>query len=279
MTTREILSAFPKLSALVVGDICLDRWCTYDPCASEPSRETGIPRIGIVRSVVTPGAAGTVANNLAALGIGRVAVIGVVGDDGSGYELTKELRQGGVNTDMLVTAPRLPTFTYTKVINLETGIEDHPRLDFICTDPLLQDIERQLLDTVVSAVPSFDVVLISDHAETRHAGVVTPALRTLLAELALRYPDKVLWGDSRTHLELFRNLIMKPNHLEAENACVRLFGEVNYQRLRRHVQSHLLFVTQGSVLRHMSPDLGDPTGEEPGRDSSLGIPEEGFRSR
>ena len=82
MTVPEILAALPTLSALVVGDICLDRWCTYDPATAEPSRETGIPRIGVVRTEVTPGAGGTVANNLAALGVGRVAVLGAVGDDG-----------------------------------------------------------------------------------------------------------------------------------------------------------------------------------------------------
>ena len=49
MTAAEILAAIPNLSALVVGDICLDRWCTYDPATIEPSRETGIPRIGVVR--------------------------------------------------------------------------------------------------------------------------------------------------------------------------------------------------------------------------------------
>jgi hypothetical protein len=49
MTPAEILAAIPKLAALVVGDICLDRWCTYDPSTSEASRETGIPRIGVVR--------------------------------------------------------------------------------------------------------------------------------------------------------------------------------------------------------------------------------------
>ena len=77
MTTAEILAAMPRLSALVVGDICLDRWCTYDPATAEPSRETGIPRIGVVSTEVTPGAGGTVGNNLAALGVGRVAVRGV----------------------------------------------------------------------------------------------------------------------------------------------------------------------------------------------------------
>ena len=75
MTTAEILAALPHISALVVGDICLDRWCTYDPDTAEPSRETGIPRVGVVSTEITPGAGGTVANNLAALGVGRVGSI------------------------------------------------------------------------------------------------------------------------------------------------------------------------------------------------------------
>ena len=45
MTTAEILAEFPKLRVLVVGDVCLDRWCRYDPALALESRETGIPRI------------------------------------------------------------------------------------------------------------------------------------------------------------------------------------------------------------------------------------------
>ena len=52
----------------MLGDVCLDRWCYYDPDLTEPSRETGIPRIAVVRTEVTPGAAGTIANNLVSLG-------------------------------------------------------------------------------------------------------------------------------------------------------------------------------------------------------------------
>src|SRR5450755_595241 len=105
MTIPEILAGITTLRALVVGDICLDRWCTYDPATSELSRETGIPRIGIVRTEVTAGAGGTVANNLAALGVGSVAVLGVTGDDGFGYELAGALRQRGIASNMLVRAP------------------------------------------------------------------------------------------------------------------------------------------------------------------------------
>src|SRR5437588_9142364 len=121
MNVAGILAAFPHRSALVVGDICLDRWCTYDPATSEPSRETGIPRIGIVRTEVSAGAGGTVANNLAALGVGSVAVIGVTGEDGFGHELAGALRQQGITSNMLVRAPAMQTFTYTKLINCKTG--------------------------------------------------------------------------------------------------------------------------------------------------------------
>ena len=71
LNAAGILEAFPRYSALVVGDICLDRWCTYDPATAEPSHETGIPRIGVVSTEVAPGGGGNVANNLASLGIGR----------------------------------------------------------------------------------------------------------------------------------------------------------------------------------------------------------------
>src|SRR6202034_3481601 len=132
----EILEAFPRYSALVVGDICLDRWCTYDPATAEPSRETLIPRIGVVSTEVAPGGGGNVANNLAALGIGRVAVLGVLGDDGFAHELTRSLNARGISTDLLVRSAKVPTFTYTKLINIATGVEDLPRVDFINSHPL-----------------------------------------------------------------------------------------------------------------------------------------------
>lgn len=246
MTTAEILAQFPSLSALVVGDICLDRWCTYDPAASEPSRETSIPRIGVVHTEVTPGAGGTVANNLAALGAGRVAVLGAIGQDGFGMELARALDARGISCELCVCTPAIQTFTYTKVINARTGIEDQPRLDFINTTPLPPHVERQILDNLLMAVESFDVILIADQAETSQGGVVTAAVRDLLAELAPQYPERIFFADSRARIHLFRNVILKPNRREAESACLELFGRVDFPALLRHAQSPLMFVTLGS---------------------------------
>ncbi|HLN01739.1 MAG TPA: PfkB family carbohydrate kinase [Bryobacteraceae bacterium] len=246
MTVAEILAEFPKLSALVVGDICLDRWCTYDPSTSEASRETLIPRIGVVRTEVTAGAGGTVANNLVALGLGRVGVLGVAGDDGNGYELARALDRQHISSEMLIRSTGIQTFTYTKLINCSTNIEDLPRVDFISTIPLNARIERRILELLPEAVAAFDVIFIADQAETSAGGVVTPTVRDRLAELAQSHPRKVFWADSRARMELFREIVIKGNRDEAEASCRRAFGKYDLQALREHCRAKLLIVTEGS---------------------------------
>jgi rfaE bifunctional protein kinase chain/domain len=242
MTTAEILAAFPKLRALVVGDVCLDRWCTYDPDLAEPSRETGIPRIGVVRTDVTPGAAGTVANNLVALQTGKVAVLGLAGNDGFGYELRRALEARGIATNLLLEAPQIPTFTYTKLINRQTGAEDLPRVDFVYTEAVPETLDRALVSALEQAAPEFDVILVSDQAETSAGGVVTAAMREVLARIS----NARVWVDSRLRAEHFRNVIVKPNRQEAEAASMRALGRVDYAELRRRMQAPALVITHGA---------------------------------
>lgn len=244
MTTLEILEAIPRLSALVVGDICLDRWCTYDPVLSEASRETGIPRLAVVETEVTPGAGGTIANNLAALGAGHIAVLGVIGDDGHAYELLRALASRNVDAGALVHSAEVATFTYTKLINAGTGREDQPRVDFVNTRPLPVEAEDEILKRLPELVEQADAVLVSDQAETAVGGVVTPRVRERLAELARRHTNKVFWVDSRKRIGEFRNMILKPNREEAEEAC-RLAGGIGYQAFRKLTLAPLLVITHG----------------------------------
>lgn len=247
MTVEQILARFPDRRALVVGDICLDRWCTYDPKESEPSRETGIPRLAVVETEVTPGAGGTVANNLAALGTGRVAVLGILGEDGHGFELRQALSRRGIEHELCVPEPSVATFTYTKLLNAETGEEDRPRVDFINRRPPPAAAETRVLQNLRDAAAEFDVILVSDQAETETGGVVTPAVRAELARLAANAPEKVIWVDSRLRPEHFRQVIVKPNEDEAVAACHRAFGAHDFHRLRRLMEAPLLWVTHGSA--------------------------------
>jgi len=239
---KEILDQFKTLRALVVGDLCLDRWCRYDSALSDPSRETGIPRVAVVATEITPGAGGTVASNLAALGAARVDVLGVIGDDGFGLELHRALEARRIGAELLARAPGLATFTYTKLINAQTGREDLPRVDFVYGAPV-----PDLSATLERIALNYDVILVADQAETADAGVITPTMRQTLAQIAATQPEIVIWVDSRVRAEHFRGVVLKTNRFEAVAASRRVLGRIDFLRLREHTASPLLVVTRGAV--------------------------------
>jgi rfaE bifunctional protein kinase chain/domain len=246
MTDAAILAEFPRLRALVVGDVCLDRWCSYDPALADVSRETGLKRTAVVSTEVTPGAAGTIANNLAALGAGTVDVLGMAGDDGFGYELERVLEARGISHHLLLRVPGIPTFTYTKLINAVTGVEDLPRVDFVFAKAIPDAIDREIAGRLDHIAADYDVILVSDQAETSHGGVVTPRVREVLERIGSAHPEIVIWVDSRLRAEHFRKVIVKPNRDEAGGASRRALGRVDYAELRRHMQARLLVITHGS---------------------------------
>ena len=167
------------------------------------------------------------------------------GDDGFGFELERALGERGITADLMVKIPNWHTFTYTKIINSQTGEEDKPRVDFISTKQFFETVEKQIISNLRSAVPKFDAILVADQAETSSGGVVTPAVRECLIELAAKFPEKVFLVDSRKRVDQFRHVTVKPNHDEAAEACNKLFGKVDYGRLREHLRAKTLIVTHG----------------------------------
>src|SRR5437016_10009485 len=88
---EQVLQRLPSLTIGVVGDLFLDRYLDLDAALTEPSIETGLDAYQVVRVRSYPGAAGTIINNLVALGVGRLVPVTVIGDDGEGYELRQAL--------------------------------------------------------------------------------------------------------------------------------------------------------------------------------------------
>src|ERR1051325_3395732 len=109
-----ILTSIPQRTVGVLGDLFLDRYLEIDAALTEPSIETGLDAYQVVRVRPSPGAAGTVINNLVALGAGEVIPIAVIGDDGEGYELRQALaRLRGVDGRWIYSdgSRRTPTYT------------------------------------------------------------------------------------------------------------------------------------------------------------------------
>src|SRR5947209_15619699 len=92
----HILESIPSLTLGVLGDLFLDRYLDLDAALTELSIETGLDAYQVVRVRSQPGAAGTVINNLAALGVKAVHPVAVIGDDGEGYELRQALDRLGI---------------------------------------------------------------------------------------------------------------------------------------------------------------------------------------
>src|SRR5687768_14438771 len=119
---EQFLAKAPALRIGVLGDLFLDRYLDLDAALTEPSLETGLDAYQVVRVRASPGAAGTVINNLAALGVKRVCPVAVIGDDGEGHELRQALRRlPAVEPDGLFPWEGRRTPTYTKPMLHEPG--------------------------------------------------------------------------------------------------------------------------------------------------------------
>src|SRR5436309_9403130 len=107
---EKITNRYAHLRIAIVGDFCLDRYLEIDPAKAETSIETGLPVHNVVNVRSQPGGAGTILNNLVALGVSQVFPIGFAGEDGEGYELIRSLEAPrGVDLQYFLRTPQRRT--------------------------------------------------------------------------------------------------------------------------------------------------------------------------
>ncbi len=220
-TLERLLDAVSRLSVGVLGDLFLDRYLDIDGALTEPSIETGLDAYQVARVRGYPGAAGTVINNLAALGVKTIFPVAVIGDDGEGYELRQALAKlPSVDPQRIIIDAGRRTPTYTKPMFTEEGKSPRElnRLDIKNRAPLPSDAERRLLLALDDVWPKVDALLVLDQVSEADCGVVTGRVRERLARLGKANPDRLILADSRARVGLFRNLSLKPNFAECRRA-------------------------------------------------------------
>ncbi|MDR2209976.1 MAG: PfkB family carbohydrate kinase [Spirochaetaceae bacterium] len=213
---EELLNRFSGLRIAVVGDFFLDKWLEIDRTLDEPSVETGLTAYQVVEKRCYAGAAGTVLSNLAALEAGTLYALGFLGDDGEGFEMLRILKALGVDTGFLAVSGKVMTPTYTKpVFRRKNGLEETHRLDHKNTNPTPRDLEDTIINSIWTAVPKVDALIALDQLSCEGCGVLSPRIREELAKVGERYPDLVLYADSRSFIGHFRSMIVKCNNIEA----------------------------------------------------------------
>lgn len=227
MTTRqlhEIASRYSKLRVALVGDLCLDRYFEIDPALEEISIETNLPVHNVVRVRCQPGGAGTILNNLLALGVGHVFPVAVIGKDGEGYELRKALQAStAVHLDHLIESAERHTFTYSKplLLHKDRPPEELNRLDTKNWTPTPHVLEGQIIDAVQALAPKVDAMILLDQVDTAETGVVTRRVLDTIRDIAKAHPNLLIIADSRRSLRGYPPVSLKMNAAE----LALFFGE------------------------------------------------------
>ncbi len=214
---KHILQRLPQLRVAMVGDLFLDRYWMIDPQLDEPSLETGLTAWQLTDTRLSPGAGGTVINNLTALGIGKVDCVSLLGPDGEGAELRALLGQQGVDLSHTHEAEGFVTPFYTKPMFLQpdgTWQEGH-RMDRKNLSPTPQPLRRRLVESLETLAKQVDAVILLDQLTLEDTGVVTAPVREAAARLANAHPELVVLADSRAFLHKFRDISIKCNDQEA----------------------------------------------------------------
>jgi rfaE bifunctional protein kinase chain/domain len=212
-----ITDRYSQLRLAIVGDFCLDRYLEIDPARAETSIETGLTVHNVARVRSQPGGAGTVLNNLVALGVGEVWVAGMAGEDGEGWELHRALAsQPGVRLDYFLQTPLRRTFTYTKPLICEAGRPPRElnRLDFKNWTVTPPEVEAFFQKAVEALAGRVNAIILLEQVDQENTGVITAGLLRKLGELAATDPKLFVLADSRRGLRHFPPVTFKMNREE-----------------------------------------------------------------
>jgi D-beta-D-heptose 7-phosphate kinase / D-beta-D-heptose 1-phosphate adenosyltransferase len=208
---RELAQAvrgFGDARVLVLGDVMLDRYVSGS--ASRLSPEAPIPVLRPIARRATLGGAANVALNVATLG-GQVALIGVIGDDPEGAELTRLLASSGV-VPQLVVVPGRPTTAKTRFL---VGNHQLLRLDEETTTPIDDTAAARVLRQFADALSTSDVVVLSDYAK----GVLSDAVLCGALAQARASGRQVIADPKRGDFTAYRGAsVLTPNELEVRQA-------------------------------------------------------------
>jgi rfaE bifunctional protein kinase chain/domain len=241
----------------------LDRYLEIDPGRAETSIETGLPVYNVVNVRSQPGAAGTILNNLVALGIREIYPVGFAGEDGEGFELSRSLAaKAGVRLDYFLKTALRRTFTYTKPLIVQEGKApvELNRLDFKNWTPTPSTVREAIQRAVATLAPHVDAVIVLDQVDLPETGVITPEVLQALDQAARAFPKLLLIADSRRGLTDFPPLCFKMNRAEfkamtaaAKDLEIEEIKSAAVQMALKHRQHVFITLAQEGIVG-ASPD-------------------------
>lgn len=207
---REILDRIKNVKIAVYGDFCLDAYWILSPGGSEVSVETGLQAQAVARHYYTLGGASNIVANLAALEPAAIRVIGVVGDDIYGRELTRQLAALHVDTSsLIVQRENFDTVTFAKRYLHD---EEQPRIDFGFLNRRSPETDAALITGLRSALETCDALIFNQQVP---GSLANDAFIDAVNALFDEFTEKIVLFDSRHYSHRFTNVFRKTNDVEA----------------------------------------------------------------
>lgn len=188
----------------------LDRYCWGE--INRISPEAPVPVVALGETTLSAGGAANVAANIAGLGA-RAHLFGITGDDPDAALLPDIIRESGVKKFSLTRFANRQTTVKTRLVASNQHVV---RIDTETTRPLTKAESAAVLTKIDKAIPSCDVVLISDYAK----GLLTEELLLRLIAHAKKKRKIVLADPKGKDFSKYKGVtVLTPNERETAEAC------------------------------------------------------------
>lgn len=200
---------------MIAGDFCLDRYFEIDPALEDVSLETGLPVYNVVRTRSQPGGAGTVLNNLLALGA-HTFPVSACGNDPEGWQLTQLLKNAkSCDLQGWCASADISTFTYNKplIVYPQKEPRELNRMDIKNWRTTPSVLQRKIISNFKKILPHVDFCVLMQQVDKPETGVLCERVLKRMA-LLCREHNVPCMGDSRLGLGHFPPMIFKMNRNE-----------------------------------------------------------------
>lgn len=184
----EIVKKIKDIRILVVGDLALDEMVYGD--TERISREAPVLILQHTHTKHILGGASNAAHNASTLNNGKVAVVGVIGEDYQAEDLKNAFINANIDCSGLVSDKTRKTITKTRI----SGACSHSitqqivRIDRQTNTPLSKETEKLVIKSIEKAIQSCDVIILSDY----HISTLSENIISSVFELAQKFSKKVI---------------------------------------------------------------------------------------
>ena len=206
----KIIANFSRSAVLVVGDVMVDHFIWGK--VSRISPEAPVPVVDVQKDSVMLGGSANVLNTIYAMG-GRVYMAGVIGNDDTGKELLRQLKEREIDKAGIVIEKGRPTTLKTRIVAHGQQVV---RFDSESKKPIPKTSCDKILAYVKSLRDKIGAIVISDYSK----GVVSRELIDGIRSIIRDSKIFLCVDPKQSDFSIYEGVhVITPNHHEAGRAA------------------------------------------------------------